>query len=96
MLGKTYQELTTGIPGLGDVDGVSEEIYWMAFDRIEPWGDPWAHTATVAHTVACGFPRKQGSTLPKWKDFYPSRRHANQMDADEMVRVMKAAFPPKN
>jgi hypothetical protein len=46
---------------------------WIAFDRIEPFGDEWEQTARLHSAIVLQPFAQAGLELPDWEDFMPLR-----------------------
>jgi hypothetical protein len=89
-LGKTYQELTTGKPGLGEIDGICEVYWWQAYERtIEPLGNHSLQTAQLL-TMLFNVNRAPHIKAAQPLDFLPIKKQESDISSHQFAAMFGA------
>jgi hypothetical protein len=76
---------------------------WVAWDKVEPMGEAWLQTATLAHATHLDLFVRAGKDCPEIEEFMPSRYARKKVSlksilmdgmdtAKEMAGQVKAMF----
>jgi hypothetical protein len=83
--------------GIWDVEGWKQEITleqlrrWIAFYRIEPFGNDWRRTARAAVSISAAFGAKVDETTEE--KFLPTYREEEHVQTEDEIRAELMKIP---